>query len=532
MKKASRTWLFGASGLLLMGLVAVVMLWCQPAVGRATSPLDVTVTKTASASAVAPGQSLSYTVAFSNNSPTDVALDAVTDTLPAGFEFGGMDPASDWLTAPVAAPDLVWQGPITIPATSTLALVYHVTASVPASTTPYVNTVTAVAEGTTIGPATATVLVGHRVFLPLVFVDFEAARFAITKSAFPDNFVVGTVPLVTYWVVITNEGDTPGVLATIQDTLPASFVYMSMVSGSGVTSNPTVAGRTLTWTGPFTVSAHSLLSLGYQVIPSGTPGQHTNSASVAVQQGTPPPGPATATVTIKPDALLQDNFDANADQWTPFLNYHRLHPEQWYWEDSVGVSGGAYNHNRYLGSLPGKEADDALSMYLGPEADGWTNYRFEAWVYAAQFSPEEDVEKAGLWFRGHYQEHTTSGKWVLGYYFFIQPGSTNVFAEIWQTETANDCVSVCDSPRWQNTFNTLMRLERKKCSLLTSQWYNNWHKLAVEVRGNNMKGYLDDQLVIDFTDTVGDILLNGTVGLPCYKAPLLRYDSVLVTELP
>jgi hypothetical protein len=46
-----------------------------------------------------------------------------------------------------------------------------------------------------------------------------------------------------------------------------------------------------------------------------------------------------------------------------------------------------------------------------------------------------------------------------------------------------------------------------------------------------MQGYVDDKLVIEFTDVAGTVIPNGTVGLAAYRAPLIRYDDIQVTPL-
>jgi uncharacterized repeat protein (TIGR01451 family) len=446
-----------------------------------------------------------------------------------------MAAGSDVLTQPQGITGtLVWAGPFDVPPLDSLTLRYEAHVSSPPGLVG--NRVEATAESVLVGPAETQVTVKPwQVFLPIVSKDFKPAYFTINKTANPEIFKVGSGTNVVYTVIIRNEGDTSGTLATIYDTLPDGFVFLSMLGGSGITTNPNGTMGTITWTGPFTVSAHSQTQLIYMVSPKDVVGNYSNAVNVTAQVGTPPSGPATATVTIEPDIdyLLYDTFDTDANQWTPFTKYWRTTPEQWYWEDNVGIEGGAYNHNRDLGIIkPGGEAEDALTMYLGPGSENWTNYRFEAWIYPASIGGE-DVDKAGLWFRGLFDDTGGSTQAVLAYYFYLSPGETQVNAEIWQTQTPNDCEGdTCSHPEWQYAFNNPRRLAKERWGMLTANWFNRWHKIAVEVRGNNIKGYVDDQLAVEITDTEGDILLRGSVGLACYKAPLLRYDNVLVTPLP
>jgi hypothetical protein len=65
--------------------------------------------------------------------------------------------------------------------------------------------------------------------------------------------------------------------------------------------------------------------------------------------------------------------------------------------------------------------------------------------------------------------------------------------------------------------------------------YDEWHVLRVEVRGNNIKCYVDDELAIDYTDEEGSVFLKGTVGIYAYGSPpryaVIKYDDVLVEPL-
>ncbi len=257
-----------AAFVLLAGLVGHL-----PA-SQALSPAAAGVTKTVDPAFVEPGQTPAplYTVTFSNPATTTLILDWITDTLPAGFLFVGMDPSSGWLQPPVdtAEPEIVWQGPITVPATSTLSLVYavYVPAGIPRSTVPYVNSVIATAGETTIGPATAGLLVG-------------GPDLAVTKTASPTRLLPGQTT--DYTVTFANSGELTGTLAVISDTLDPSLTFVQMLPGSDVTDLPVQVGDTLVWTGPFTLPVAS--RPGAQL-----PGRYLDRArlALAVQRGRSP----------------------------------------------------------------------------------------------------------------------------------------------------------------------------------------------------------------------------------------------------
>ncbi|HAL61343.1 MAG TPA: hypothetical protein DCP08_02940 [Chloroflexi bacterium] len=94
-----------------------------------------------------------------------------------------------------------------------------------------------------------------------------------------------------------------------------------------------------------------------------------------------PPPQAYLPLVMKRWYRLEDHFDTDADNWTPFLNYWRLNPQQWYWSATGGYEGGGYRRNMCLGvSDCDRGAHDALTMYLEGDSQTWTNYRLRARV--------------------------------------------------------------------------------------------------------------------------------------------------------
>jgi Tol biopolymer transport system component len=67
-------------------------------------------------------------------------------------------------------------------------------------------------------------------------------------------------------------------------------------------------------------------------------------------------------------------------------------------------------------------------------------------------------------------------------------------------------------------------LGRNPCTLVQGKWY----KLAFEVRGEHLRGYLDDKLVIERTDAR---LSKGPVAISAAKSPVL-FDDFSVRRLP
>ncbi len=655
--RISKTWLVWTA-LLLMSLILTVQAFGSVESSQAFSPLAAGVTKSVEPPSIPPGQTLAphYTVTFSNPATTTLILDWVTDTLPAGFVFVDMVPESDWHQDPVdpVGPVIVWQGPITVPATSTLSLIYavYVPASVPPSSVPYVNTVIARAGETTLGPATAGLVVGApnlnvtktaeparllpgqpvdytvtfansgqltgtlavisdtldpsltfvemlpgsdvtdppaqvdntlvwtgpftlpasaglvlkyqvdtstaagwhwpcnqvtaladdgpvdparacvevgpetaSVYLPLILKNLHRwAEFTIAKSVTPTTVTDMAGEVVTYTVTIANIGNISGKLAAVVDTLPAGFTYLDMAAGSDVAADPVGATGLIRWPGPFTVAAGGQLRLIYRVAPSQTVGQYANSANVEVLFGKPPAGPASAWVTVERGVLLEEYFDNTIDNWTKFLNYWRLQPAQWYWEQNTGVSGGGANHE--CCGNPEKEAEDAVLMYLGEGAESWTNYRIEA-----KFNFHEGAGPVGVWVRGQYEPNDTRCQWMTGYYIVVggRPTADYHTVKIAQLQTLTDCWgAACDNPQNLYCFNNPH--DMADVQLPGALTRGVWHTLVVEVRDANIKVWYDGELSLDFTDPKEPFLM-GTVGLKTYKAEWISYDNIIVTPL-
>ena len=240
-------------------------------------PPVIEVSKTINVPSVVPGQVPVplYTVTFTNPKTTEVILDRITDTLPSGFEFSGMASASDWITEPTDTqePEIVWTGPITLPASDKLSFVYmvYVKPTVPPRITPYVNTVRAVAhDGTPVETASARLVVG-------------AAHLSVTKQAAPNRVLTGG--LVTYTVVFSNSGQLTGTVELITDTLDPDLTFEAMVAGSDVMTAPLPSGDALVWYGPFQVAPLEMLTLKYRVRTSSEPGWSSPSNEVEAKAG-------------------------------------------------------------------------------------------------------------------------------------------------------------------------------------------------------------------------------------------------------
>ena len=217
-----------------------------------------------------------------------------------------------------------------------------------------------------------------------------------------------------------------------------------------------------------------------------------------------------------PPVSLEDHFDTDANNWTPFLNYWRLKPEQWYWDAGGGYEGGGYRHNMCLGASDCDHgAHDALTMYLEGGSQVWTDYRLRAKVNLVSGN------QIGVWFRGTFvDEGGGNGRKLTGYYFLMTTNSLILS----QMRTDEECGTDCTH---NYHFANPILLTQVSHSLPQGTWYN----LKVEVEGSLIKCYVDDVLKIEYDDTVGTTFLQGTVGFFVYKASDARFDDVLVEPL-
>jgi uncharacterized repeat protein (TIGR01451 family) len=101
-----------------------------------------------------------------------------------------------------------------------------------------------------------------------------------------------------YTVTFHNANTTAATLDTITDTLPAGFAYVAGSTTGGVSTDPAVAGSTLTWTGPFSVPAAGDLTFHFGVTVSATEGVFTNTATATSGTVTVAPAQATAPIQV------------------------------------------------------------------------------------------------------------------------------------------------------------------------------------------------------------------------------------------
>jgi uncharacterized repeat protein (TIGR01451 family) len=201
-----------------------------------------------------------YTITISNPNPDAVTLNAITDTLPAGFSYvAGSTTGVTTSNPSVTGQALTWNGPFTVPANGAVSLHFLViVASTPGD---YFNEAGGdAADGYTVlatGP-TARITVTAK------------ADLGITKTASPDPAFVGDA--ITYTLTVTNNGPGTSSGGVVTDTLPASVSYVSDDGGCTHTAG--------TVTCPTGILANGASQAIHIVVTATSAGSATNTACV------------------------------------------------------------------------------------------------------------------------------------------------------------------------------------------------------------------------------------------------------------
>lgn len=126
-----------------------------------------------------------------------------------------------------------------------------------------------------------------------------AGNVPLTTAKTADSSTVAAGGQDGYTITISNANSSAVTLTDITDTLPSGFTYVAGSSTGVTTSNPSVSGQTLTWTGPFSVPANGSVSLHFNVTAPSTAGGpfYDNAGGDASGDSVVPTG-NTAPVTV------------------------------------------------------------------------------------------------------------------------------------------------------------------------------------------------------------------------------------------
>lgn len=255
-----------------------------------TNSTTVEVTNPATAS----GTGITLTI----GADQDIALDYITDTLPAGVTYvpGSAEFNGSSIADPiVSGSTLMFMGPLTVPAQATRTLSYDVDFPSGLAVGPYANKVAGYIGSAQIdtstdtsdnSPATSTVTV------------YEAADLSVTKTASEDPIPINGI--LTYTLQIDNNGPSQAISPTITDTLPAGTTFQS-ASGSGWSCSN--AGQIVTC-GAGNLPVGSASPISVVVVVDATSGVLTNTATVESPTFDPDPSNNTDTITTTVNSSL------------------------------------------------------------------------------------------------------------------------------------------------------------------------------------------------------------------------------------
>ncbi|HYK00888.1 MAG TPA: C25 family cysteine peptidase [Thermoanaerobaculia bacterium] len=216
--------------------------------------------KTASSTRVQRGDTVTFTMTYSNNSETNVTGAVLTDILPAGFLYQSASPA------PTSAPAVGANGTVT-----------WTIGAIAANTGPFTRTITATASvaGSFTNTATLTSNEAPTVNASAnVFVSGPVL--AISKTATAGS--VAAPATVDYTITFANVGDGTANVTTMTDVVPTGF---TLVAGAPTSAGCTQAGTTITCTvsAPLTAGASLTRTLRFTVS-TAAPSPSVNTATV------------------------------------------------------------------------------------------------------------------------------------------------------------------------------------------------------------------------------------------------------------
>jgi gliding motility-associated-like protein/uncharacterized repeat protein (TIGR01451 family) len=235
--------------------------------------LDLVLAKTASPKPVVAGRPLTYTITLTNNGPaTLLPADVVTltDNLPAGFTASSYTASAGTYNSGNGQ----WNGlTLTVGQGATITIAGMVS---PADTATLINTVTGTPPPGTTDPTPPTATDVTPVIL--------SGDLAITKTDGTTTYTPGTNSV--YTIVVSNNGPSNVVGATVSDPLPAGIITAgwTATAGAGASVPATSGAGAINQIVSIPAGSNITYTLTLTV-PSGFTGNLTNTATV-----TPPAG--------------------------------------------------------------------------------------------------------------------------------------------------------------------------------------------------------------------------------------------------
>ncbi|MBI1294078.1 DUF11 domain-containing protein [bacterium] len=254
---------------------------------------NVVLSKSVDPANVSGGEVVTYTVVTVNDGDGVATGVRISDTLPAGFSYAGVTVVSADVSGQVTRTATLdpsngavvpsW-GAWSIAPAASLTVTFQVTATTVSGV--FSNTVSATSDNSLIRTITDTA--------PVTVTSLTEADLSLTKSATPDPVIAGEV--VTYTLVVTNNGPAAATGVTITDTLPVSVSFGSATAGCTENSGVVVCA-----VGSLAVNGSATFTIAVSTDSNAT-GSISNSAVAAANEDDPNPNnnSDSADVTVNP----------------------------------------------------------------------------------------------------------------------------------------------------------------------------------------------------------------------------------------
>jgi uncharacterized repeat protein (TIGR01451 family) len=132
---------------------------------------------------------------------------------------------------------------------------------------------------------------------------FEVQAPVMSISKTHDGTPIDPGDTVQYTIKIKNTGTLNGNLTSVVDDLPSGFTFLTGSSSGLTTSDPSINGSQLTWSGSWSLGGPDSVNLVFSAISSLSPGIYTNTASVSGSNFETKTTGATAELQINGPAL-------------------------------------------------------------------------------------------------------------------------------------------------------------------------------------------------------------------------------------
>jgi uncharacterized repeat protein (TIGR01451 family) len=340
---------------------------------------NIIVEKYASVDTIINGANFQYTIKITNTGDTAGNLSTVVDTLPTGFSYvAGTSSGITMVDPVISGQTITWGGVWVVNEAGVMpnyqSLTFTVTA--PRTIGDYTNIATVT------GSNFSTVSSGPSA--PVHVIETPSApNMSLTKIASADTVRSGDN--LSYTINILNNGGSRGAIVAIVDSLPVGFSYVPGSTSGMISTDPTILGRRLSWSGNWNINKNVTLSLTFSAKSAiasdlffnkaevfGTNFEDASSGWTSPVRVLSPELTLTKTVDVV-NALPGDTLtytvtymNIGDDEATEVIVYERIPPNVSYIVDSAIGTGMIINYSVNNGS-----------SYDAAQSEAVTNIRFE-----------------------------------------------------------------------------------------------------------------------------------------------------------